>query len=97
MMLRKVRNLALQKSHLATFDLSRQFPLAASRSSRNSFEELQNIEIHICVSFSDLETIFIRGCDKVASLVQSVWQSPTDIDEFEFCYAYEENQPVEFI
>jgi hypothetical protein len=97
MMLRKVRNLALQRSHLATFDLSRKFPLAASRSSRNSFDDLQKIDIHICVSLSDLEIVLIRGCDKVASLAQSVWQPPIEIEEFYFCYAYEENQPVEFI
>lgn len=96
-MLQKVRNLTLQASQLATFNLSRQFPPHAVRSSRNSFKNLETIEISICASLSDLNMILIRGSDKVASLVQSAWQTPTDFEKFELCYAYEENYLVDFI
>ena len=97
LMLRKFRNLALQNSQLATFDISRQFPPNASRSSRNSFENLQKIDINICSSLSDLEMILIRGCDLVASLVRCAWRPPTDFEKFDLCYVNEGNHLVEFV
>jgi hypothetical protein len=97
LMLRKVRNLALQNSQLATFDISRQFPPNASRSSRNSFENLQKIDVNICSSLSDLEMILLRGCDQVAWLVRCAWQPSTDFEKFDLCYVNEGNHLVEFI
>ena len=96
-LLREVRQISLQKCQLVTFQLSRKFPYHASRSSRNSFESLQRIDISIDTSLSDKDSATMPGQEVVPTMIYYAWSRYENMEKFELYQDYHANEIVEFI
>jgi hypothetical protein len=96
-MFRKVRRLSLQTHQLVTFQLSRQFPRDALRSSRRCFENLQKIDISVTSTLQSSNVAGQLGLQPALAMIDSVWRRPDHLEEFEICSDYRTNELVEFI
>jgi hypothetical protein len=96
-MLRKVRHLSLQTHQLVTFQLSRQFPRDALRSSRSCFENLQKIDISVTSTLQCSNVAGQLGSQAALAMIDSVWRRHDDLEVFEICSDYRKNELVEFI
>lgn len=96
-MLQKTRHLSLQKHQLVTFQLSRQFPQEALRSSRRCFENLQTIDITVASTLQSSNFPTQPGSQAAPLMIDMVWRRPDELEQYEICSDYHTNELVEFI